>query len=68
MVGVAAPNEDGYEIELWDTMTGKKVHTIPSRGGQLHGLAFVGDLLASGEADTTILLWMCRWLGRNRSG
>jgi WD40 repeat protein len=55
---LAAGEAYGSGIELWDTGSGKKVHTIPMEDGYARGLAFVGnDLLASSGGNTTIVLW-----------
>jgi WD40 repeat protein len=47
-------------IELWDTVTGKRVGRLVGHGGgDVSSLAFApdGKTLASGGRDTTVLLW-----------
>src|SRR5262249_25872292 len=46
-------------VRLWDTATGKALPPLRGHGGGITALSFSPDgmTLASGAADTTILLW-----------
>jgi WD40 repeat protein len=46
-------------ILLWDTMTGRKLRSLPGHTDAILSLAFTSDgkRLVSGSADTTMLVW-----------
>jgi WD40 repeat protein len=46
-------------IELWDTTTRKRLHTLRGHGERVYGLSFSrnGDRLASASVDRTVRLW-----------
>jgi WD40 repeat protein len=47
------------KVELWNTLTGRKVGRLEGHVGQINQVAFLpgGNILATASADTTILLW-----------
>jgi hypothetical protein len=49
----------GHDVALWDLDDGKQFATLTGHAGSLTALAFSpdGQRLASGSADTTVLLW-----------
>jgi WD40 repeat protein len=56
---LAAAGTAGESIELWDVSSGQCLHRLVTTQGGVTGITFVGvgDLLATGGRDTTILVW-----------
>jgi RNA polymerase sigma factor (sigma-70 family) len=56
---LAAGEEQAGQIHLWEVLTGQEIRRITGPQGAVSCLAFApgGRTLASGGADTTILLW-----------
>jgi WD40 repeat protein len=50
---------DGNSVVVWDTAEWKVIRQFKGHDGQVHSLAFSADgkWLASGSADTTVLVW-----------
>jgi WD40 repeat protein len=57
--GVAANADGQYGVRLYDWPGGRALHTLAGHTAQVTALAFShdGKTLASGSADTTVLLW-----------
>ena len=53
-------------VRLWDAKTGKHIACIDKHQGHVTSLAFSpdGGYLASGSADTTVLVWDLELLKR----
>jgi WD40 repeat protein len=47
------------EVELWDTLDGRKLGKLDGHGGRINQMAFMpgGSVLATASEDTTILIW-----------
>jgi WD40 repeat protein len=60
----------GGGFRCWDVLTGEEVSSRSAHDGTIHSLAFTpdGSTLASGSADTTILLWDFSQLIKPRPG
>ena len=54
--GRAASGGDDFAIELWDLATGTH-RRLEGHQGQINGLAYHGDLLASASWDGSVGLW-----------
>lgn len=57
--GVATDEPDVFGVRVYDWPSGKALHTFAGHRGPVTALAFSADgkTLASGSADTTVLLW-----------
>jgi WD domain, G-beta repeat len=62
----ASGGGDGI-VQLWDAVTGERLHKFPTGQGVIQSLAFApdGKSLAAGNKDTTVLIWdVTPWTGR----
>ncbi|OAI47710.1 hypothetical protein AYO44_09105 [Planctomycetaceae bacterium SCGC AG-212-F19] len=59
LIAVTGSKWENNRIRIFDAQTGKRLREYPAHGYQLYALAFSPDstLLASGGADSNILLW-----------
>ena len=68
---VASGGEDS-RVNVWDSRTGKLVHSFRGHTGLVSDLAFSPDpdgrLLVSGSRDKTVKVWDVSRLGEDRTG
>jgi WD40 repeat protein len=55
---LCATGSDDYAICIWETETGKKVHTLSNHRGRITAVQFLSDQqLLSASGDRTLILW-----------